>query len=188
MAPSCDFSFFSLRGWVFKVDNFKEIWYVQLIILKMKIERLVATISIQWLQPFQHHSSKYLNVTWMPVWLLFSSMVTLSMKVKFSFLFTSSNSSSSSSNSSNMIWKIGKTASEYTEQTISRISLCWYDKDIYLSFSTSILCQPWEGGSPDRYPKRFNSKFEFRQNWIQFNIRFNIGFPKFNSNNYSIQK
>ena len=46
----------------------------------------------------------------------------------------------------------------------------------------------WCEDSHDRYPKRFNSKFEFWQNWIQFNIRFNIGFPKFNSNNYSIQK
>ena len=27
-----------------------------------------------------------------------------------------------------------------------------------------------------------------QNDWIQFNIRFNIGFPKFNSNNYSIQK
>ena len=42
----------------------------------------------------------------------------------------------------------------------------------------------WFRGSPGRYPKWLNSKFEYRQKLIHFNILFNNGWPKFNSNNY----
>ena len=84
----------------------------------MKIERLLGTFSIQ-----------NLHITWMPVWLSFSSSKVRLSRVKFSFLLTSSSISSSSSSSSNMIiCKIGKTS---TEQRIT--SRCRYDLATRLS-------------------------------------------------------
>ena len=107
-----------------------------------------------------------------------------------------------------IFWKSSKTNSLYIEDIVdSKIVPKRADVNVAPKTTTRPLYSHWKypqcymyrwcqlfhvmisfGASHDRYPKRFNSKFEFRQNWIQFNIRFNIGFPKFNSNNYSIQK
>ena len=71
----------------------------------------------------------YIHVTWMPVWFLFSSMVMLSIKVKFSFLFTSSNSTRSSSNSSNMIWK--KIEYFEYEEYVKFLTVHIFDKEMH---------------------------------------------------------
>ena len=71
----------------------------------------------------------YLHVTWMPVLFLFSSMVMLSMKVKFSILFTSSNSTRSSSNSSNMIWK--KIEYFEYEEYVKFLTVHIFDKEMH---------------------------------------------------------
>ena len=62
--------------------------------------------------------------------------------------------------------------------------LCSTGVCVFCTYRSKELVPP----SPKRYSKRINSKFEFQQKLIQFNIWFNNGWPKFNSNNYSIKK
>ena len=62
--------------------------------------------------------------------------------------------------------------------------LCSTGVCVFCTYRSKELAPP----SPKRYSKRINSKFEFQQKLIQFNIWFNNGWPKFNSNNFVNQK